>query len=720
MMEDRDGNIWVSQEYMGVVCLKVTERQYDIIQPGTTSNDPRSREIRMLQRIDRDQILIADNSGRLFMADGNLNNVHLVQTGDNVLSAIKGYDGSVWLGTRNNGLIAGGKHYLSDRIDCMLRDSRGRIWIGGLRNGLFLATQNNGQLAFNSYFTDKDYEIRSLALDKDGNLWVGTSTGIIVFNPDDFLKNPKHYKIIKCNFLRSMLADSRHRIWIGTVDDGVFVTDGINSGLRNITNQSFLKDNTIQSLSEDSRGNICIGTESGCLYYNPQTGKGNLLFFTDNRLRNFFNESAAVRLNDGRMAFGTLDGIAVVSASFSPRVHNGSILTFTDMLVNGMSVFSMGKDSPVEGSLSACSGVTLDYNQNSITVTFSTFHFGDNASMSYSYMLEGYDRTWSNPSALNFASYPNLPSGHYRLKVRFRMENGEWSKNVKEMDITVLPPLWARWWAILLYVIISCIIGYYVWRNVRRTYQLRKTIAVEKQLTEYKLRFFTNISHEFRTPLTIIQGAMEKMRSAKELPGTLKQPLSNMQHSVDRMLRLVNQLLEFRKMQNGKLSLALQEDNIVTFVYNIFVDFHAAAENRNINYQFLPTKKNITVFFDHNHMDKIVYNLLSNAFKYTPKKGSISLFIGVEDGNVVIRVKDTGIGISKKQQTVLFERYETGHVSADSIGIGLNLTKELVRVHHGEIRYDENPKGGSIFTVSVPASADCYKPDDFLNPSLTL
>ena len=299
--------------------------------------------------------------------------------------------------------------------------------------------------------------------------------------------------------------------------------------------------------------------------------------------------------------------------------------------------------------------------------------------------------------------------------MRYRDEGG-WGDDEQVLTITINPSKWATWWARLLYLLAALLMGYLIYRQLRAVERLNQRLAVERQLTEYKLRFFTNISHEFRTPLTLIQGAMEKINQAKDtVPGALKQPLSNMQQSTSRMLRLINQLLEFRRIQNNKLTLTLVETDIVQFVHNIFIGFHDVADNRHITYTFTPFRKSFLMYIDQGHVDKIVYNIISNAFKYTPEREIISVNIRQdEEGRICISVSDSGIGVSKEEQAELFDRFSTDRVSGDSIGIGLNLSQELAHAHHGEVTYQTNVPKGSVFTLVLPTDKGIYKETDFM------
>lgn len=349
-----------------------------------------------------------------------------------------------------------------------------------------------------------------------------------------------------------------------------------------------------------------------------------------------------------------------------------------------------------------------------MTIRFSMFNFKSAMGTRYSYYLEGYDKGWSEPSAYSFASYKNLPPGRYIFMVRAH-DNGPRPSEERQMVITIRQPWWSTWWACAIYMALAAIVGTAVFRQLRTVYRLRQRIAIENKLTEYKLQTFTNISHEFRTPLTIIRGAMQSIGN-QDIPAGMQQPISNMQKSVNRMMRLVNQLLEFRKMQNNKLRLALEETDVVKFIKEIFFSFKDIAENKRINYMFIPQEKSRMVFVDKGHLDKIAYNLLSNAFKYTPCQGEITVRLGFKDNKMIIRVEDNGVGIPKEKQPELFQRFMQSTFSNDSIGIGLNLTKALVEVHKGSISFMPNVPKGSIFTVELPTDKGVYCEEDFMAP----
>lgn len=288
------------------------------------------------------------------------------------------------------------------------------------------------------------------------------------------------------------------------------------------------------------------------------------------------------------------------------------------------------------------------------------------------------------------------------------------------LNIVITPPFWETTWAYLFYFLVVVIVLYVAFCLIRNFNNLRNRIQVETQLTEYKLMFFTNISHEFRTPLTMIQGALEKIESLNKIPKEMVYPIQLMNKSTNRMLRLINQLLEFRKMQNNKLSLMLEETDVMVFFYDIYRSFKETADDKLIDFHFAPSTSSYKMFVDQSKLDKIVYNLLSNALKYTPKGGKVvfAIIVNEEVGKLFISVSDNGVGIPKEKQGELFSRFMQSGFSHNSVGIGLHLTYELVNVHKGSISFDENEGGGSVFTVILPLDSSVYGKNDFLVSSI--
>ena len=722
MMEDRDGNIWVTAENYGVTCLKVRKRNYDVININS-NNTEKGNWVRMLRRIDDRRILIADMEGRLKISDDELQTIRPYSNEQrNYIAACLDSQGRLWLGSRGDGVTIDGQHYDSGRIDCIVQDRQGRMWLCGLKGKVGLATLSaNGEYSKREFLDDiKDLDPRTMLVDHRGDLWIGTRQGLYVCTPDSLVSNPKMYHKVMDGQVMCLYESSEKYIWVGTAGRGAFYAPSNKhraSQFKQVSVRDGLANNIVQGISETPQQHLTIATEDGLSFVDPFKRQIHNLFFPDSRLRNIFSERSIVRLRDGRMAFGSLDGI-VVTSQVEQQDAKRHLLLITGLEINGSSVYDMSEERPFEGDISQVKQLSLNHDQNSLTFYFSNLGYGEQRLTTYQCRLEGFDRDWQNLGNLNQTTYKNLASGTYILHVRCAEVAGQ-DFNETTLTIRILPPWYLTWWAIAIFALLLLIAVWWVYRQLRAKYLLRKAVAVEKQLTEYKLKFFTNISHEFRTPLTLIQGSMDRLSQLPDAVAQAHAPLSNMQRNVDRLMRLINQLLEFRRMQNNKLSLSLEDTDIVAFVRELCQGFHDAAEQKHIALTFVPSVKSLNVFIDRGFIDKAVYNLLSNAFKYTPGGGSVTVRVKIEDEKLRIIVEDTGTGVPENMREKIFDRFQRGQIGRDSLGIGLDLTAELIRTHHGTIRCDENPGGGSIFTITLPTDSSVYQESDFLKADPT-
>lgn len=710
MLMDNDGNIWVSQERFGVACLRAVPQRNVSLPPASTNR------VSMIWRMDKNDLAIADSHGRLYRSDGNLRHVSRLANDEARGFACRDLNGRLWTATDGKGVCINGRQYGNGSIRRIMCDNKGRMWLCRDGGGIAVATLSaEGKYIERSFLAKEKHLVpRAMAQDGNGNIWVGGEGGLYRFKPERLLVNADEYSRISDKPVRSLLIDSGNQIWVGMENNGVVYGPATSldaSRLRRLTIADGLPDNGVLAFAEDRQRNIYIITRKGCAVYDPSARRIFSFNPSGNAVKEEGNDGGAVLLNNGDMAIATDGDLRVIA--MQGHEENGRKLVVSDMEVNGMSVYGMGEASPVSEDISLCKEISLAHSQNSVVIKFSPLYYGTNGKAVFSCKLNGYDNQWSQASSLNFASYKNLPAGSYRLLVRCKDSDGNWSQAQTLLTLSVSPPWWATWWAVLLYIAFAILVTAIVYDQTRRVLRLRQNVALEKQMTNFKLAFFTDISHEFRTPLTLIQASIDHMRAVGDMPNSLRGSMSSLERSARRMMRLVNQLLEFRRMQAGKTGLALQETDLVPFLYNIWTNFHDEAENRKIGYQFLPQQKSIVAYIDRGHVDKIVYNLLSNAFKYTPKNGTIQLTLKI-GRNIEVSVSDTGVGISLERQADLFARYASGKVSANSMGIGLNLSLELAKAHHGSITYKPNGSKGSIFMLTLPAGKEAYQPADFM------
>lgn len=725
---DKAHNLWVAVENMGVyvVNFSKSEANYLYYKDGSDGIN-RENDVRLLRRIGN-HIYISNIQNGSSVANGLLQNWRSIRGyQDDVTSVAQDAHGRLFVGTRKKGIfsVSDGKNFVhtdnpasigKGKLSDIFFDKKNRMWVSLFDSGLDVYL--NGK--FVHVVESKSLQTRNMEMDKKGNIWLCTSQGVMFFNPDELLRNHKAYRMIHVSTadqindeVHCVYADSKGRIWIGSIGNGVKMIDGKDT--ITYTTRDGLADNNVQSIVEHKQtGDIWLGTDNGISRF--RKGKFNNFFFGANSLENACTEDNAVDLDNGDLAFATHHGVMTFNPCHIHESKPAFPLAITKIEANGISIGDLKDgEARLDGTLARAKEFSISYHLNSLTFFFSDFYYAKKNASTFTYYLEGYDKGWSSLSHVNFAQYRNLPVGHYILHVRSCNANGVWSPKEAVLQITVRPPFYATWWAYLMYIGLVAVVIYYVYVNFRRISALRNKVKVENQLTEYKLRFFTNISHEFRTPLTIIQGDMERLKTVDKVPGEMKQPLSSMAKSVARMMRLINQLLEFRKMQNDKLQLALEKTDIIAFLQDIFLNFSNIAENKQINFMFLPFDKSYEMYVDCNYLDKIIYNLLSNALKYTPSRGEVSLRVSLNaNQHLLILVEDTGVGVEKSRQSQLFQRFNRSNYSHDSIGIGLHLTAELVRVHHGRISYQDNQPHGSIFRIELPTDEKEYEEKDFM------
>ena len=747
VMEDRAGGIWVSSEYSGLSRISVLNEGTSRIYPESRELFDRSNTIRMLTKMPDGDIWVGTRKGGLYTFDSDLHSKMSNQYfHSNIYAIAEDNQGEMWVGTRGNGLKIGDSWYrnevsdpasLSDNnVFSLYRDRKDRMWIGTFGGGLELAEPTaDGKYKFRHFLQQKFglRMVRVIEEDDNGMIWVGTSEGVCIFHPDSLIADSDDYHLFNytngtfcSNEIRCIYRDTKGRMWVGTSGSGLNLCEP-EDNYRSLKYEHYgtsegLVNDVIQSILGDNNGNLWVATEYGISKFNPTNHSFENYFFSSYTLGNVYSENSACVGVDGKLLFGTNYGLLVIDPDKIQDSETFSPVVFTDLHVNGTQINPTMEDSPLKQSLAYSDEITLKYFQNSFLIDFSTFDYSDSGRTKYMYWLENYDKGWSTPSPLNFASFKYLNPGTYVLHVKSCNGAGVWNESETTLKIVIVPPFWKTNWAMLGYVLLLIVTLYFTFRIVRNFNSLRNRINVEKQLTEYKLVFFTNISHEFRTPLTLIQGALEKIQRVADIPRDLIHPLKTMDKSTQRMLRLINQLLEFRKMQNNKLALSLEETDVIAFLYEIFLSFGDVAEQKNMNFRFIPSIPSYKMFLDKGNLDKVTYNLLSNAFKYTPSNGTIILSVTVDEvkKTLQIQVADTGVGIPKEKQNELFKRFMQSSFSGDSIGVGLHLSYELVQVHKGTIEYKDNDGGGSVFTVCIPTDKNVYSEKDFLIPGNVL
>ena len=704
IIADRHDGVWVSSEYGGVSHIQVMDKGVERIYPNGEGNMDFSNVVRMVKKMNDGTVMVGTREGSLYHYSADMSQVLGKSHFDsNVYGIVQMPNGETWIGTRGKGIYgAKGLDFKDRNVFCMASDAKHRMWIGTFGKGLSLVYPRKDGYGVKTFFADSVglNEVRCMVIDKHGVLWCGTSGGLIRIPVDEFVKDASRYKTYVRDYeIRDVIVDRQGRLWLSASGDGLVQVepgDGETEPKFHVFNTSNgLVNNLVQSVVDTPDGNLWISTQQGVTAWNARKKSFENYMFSRNPMGNVYNENSAVCLDDGRVVLGGNYGLTIIQPSRLSHVSGLTDVVFT--------------------SYPYSDEITLTYEQRSPNIHFSTLDYSDVRNVKYTYRLEGFDQSWSQPSSTPWAAYQKLPAGKYLLHVKACTSDGTWGKE-SMLVIHIKPPFYLTSWAIMIYVLLVLGVIILVVKFVHDKNVLRNRIRLEQELTRYKLVFFTNIAHEFRTPLTLMQGSLEKEKrimKANRWQTELEKTIRVMDKSVQRMLRLIDQLLEFRKMQAGKLKLSLQETDAVMFVKGICRMFDDAAESKEIAYSFESSEPAHAMFLDQQMIDKVVFNLLSNAFKYTPAKGTISVSLSFTDV-MTIRVADTGVGIPQEKRAQLFSRFMQSSYTGESFGIGLHLTHELVKTHHGEIAYQENEGGGSVFVVTIPLQKDCYEASDFL------
>lgn len=371
-----------------------------------------------------------------------------------------------------------------------------------------------------------------------------------------------------------------------------------------------------------------------------------------------------------------------------------------------------GDNSLLKVDIDDTDPLVLSHKENIFSVHFAALDYTNPQNIQYAYILDGFEKQWTFADKQRSVTYTNLPKGEYVLRVRSTNSDGVWVDNERILNIVILPSFWETPVAYVLYVLFILIIILVAVYILFTIYRLKHEVSVEQQISDIKLRFFTNISHELRTPLTLIAGPVEQVLKNDKLPADAREQLVVVERNTNRMLRLVNQILDFRKIQNKKMKMQVQRVDIVPFVRKVMDNFEAVAEEHRIDFLFQTEKEHLYLWVDADKLEKIVFNLLSNAFKYTPNGKMITMFIREDEKTVSIGVQDQGIGIAENKKKSLFVRFENlvdkNLFNQASTGIGLSLVKELVEMHKATISVDSHLGEGSCFKVDFLKGKEHY------------
>ena len=669
------------------------------------------------------------------------------QTRNGVKSLAEDADGNLWVGTLD-GLchfnkttskirffkfaVSQGK-FSENLINSIVPESEG-VWVGTNGGGMRYLKPDGSYTTFVHSPKDKtsisDNFVVSLIKDAQNNLWIGTQNGLNYYDrrKNTFKRFIKRNKpnTLSNNSIITMFKDSKDRLWIGTDGGGVNYYNPITDKFYALNEQEKLTDDVIHAIIEDEQGDIWLSTDNGLyrLHFKgfdfPFTSKNVLVkhYNADDGLAsNQFQTNASLRLKNGELLFGGINGL---TSFFPDRLIKNKMkpkVAFTDFLIRNKPALVDSANSPLKKSITFSDQVELKYDEGYITIKFAALNFINPEKNKYAYKMEGISGDdWHYSGTQREANYTNLSPGKYVFKVKAANNDGLWNAEPITLKITVLPPWWQSWWAFVIYAVIVYYIVITIYRFQKNRLNLKRELYLEhlekerqEELHQMKIDFFTNISHEIRTPLTLILGPLEKLLTGAGLNAKVHRQLYQVQQNASRLMRLVTELMDFRKAESGHMKLSFSACNIVQFAEEIYLSFQNLAEDKQIDYRFESEVDKLEVFFDKDHLEKVVFNLLSNAFKFTPENGKIILHIAQIENEVKLQVIDNGKGISESNINQLFTKFfqvYNDEVANSGYGIGLALSKNIVELHKGTISVTSNtadPENRkTTFTVVLP------------------
>ena len=623
---------------------------------------------------------------------------------------------------------------LSDNnVYCVYEDHHGRIWAATFAGGInYISQGEHGETVFinhrnnlKGYPIDVCYKARFITSDNNGRLWVGTTTGAVAFDenfkkPEDiqfhhFSRVPNDTKSLSNNDVHWIIATQQKELYLATFGGGlnklISISEDGHGEFKSYSVLDGLSSDVLLSIREDHKQNLWISTENGICKFVPS---GERFENYDERSISFrvrFSEAASTLTSGGDMLFGTSNGLFMFTPDSIRKSSYVPPVVFSKLMVANEDVIP-GEKSILKVDLDDTQELVLSHDENIFSVQYAALDYTNPQNIQYAYILDGFEKQWTFADRQRSVTYTNLPKGDYIFRVRSTNSDGVWVDNERILNITILPSFWETPLAYVLYVCFVLLIIFVAVYILFTIYRLKHEVSVEQQISDIKLRFFTNISHELRTPLTLIAGPVEQVLKNDKLPADAREQLVVVERNTNRMLRLVNQILDFRKIQNKKMKMQVQQLNVVAFVRKIMDNFESVAEEHNIDFLFQTEKEALNLWVDADKFEKIVFNLLSNAFKYTPNGKMITVFIREDEGMVSVGVQDQGIGIAENKRKSLFVRFENlvdkNIFNQASSGIGLSLVKELVEMHKATISVDSRLGEGSCFKVDFLKGKEHY------------
>ena len=731
LFEDQFGNIWIGTIWKGLSVLKSSPSNTIFYYSDLTGDEP--FPVLSIFRENDELWLGTDGKGLNIINTAN-KTVETLSTrtwpsisGDYVQKIFKDSRGIYWMGTfssgltewnRNTGLIREFKH---SRIDSttisyndireILEDHEHNLWIatwgGGLNRyvpgeDIFRSFSGTGGGSLN--LTDNMTSIRFNS-DSSG-LWAGTfGNGLFYFD----LAREEFEKILHAELrnlkILSMYLDNENLLWIGTWGSGIRIFDVKSMTIVDFNSLDQISSSRITSIIEDDEGNMWISSKNGIYEYQRKDSTllkhGGFDLITNRE----FHINSSFRDSEGKIYFGGIEGVIAITPSVETRDE-----TIEPPAITSIQLYNDRLPSAYAEKAFRDKKLRLAFNQNYFTFNFASPYFPV-SDIIYSFKMEGLNEEWIN-TLNDFATFTNLNPGKYTFAVRSSINSIDWS-TPERLEIFIRQPLWKRWYAYVVYVSIFTLLLYLFQKYTREWEAMKSNLKLEtltrdkeNELHNIKQRFFTNISHEIKTPVSLILGATSRLNESGILNKEYSKELDSIRNSSRHLLHLINELLDFRRLEAEGIKLRVAEGDFLKFAREIYLSFQTQASQKNIDFRFNSGGESIHLWFDRDQMEKVLYNLISNAFKYTPPGGQVSIELDQDDQFCYFKVVDSGKGISEEQLSEIFKRFYQSENAAEiresGFGLGLSIAKDIVQLHGGEIGAVNNPESGISISVKIP------------------
>jgi ligand-binding sensor domain-containing protein/signal transduction histidine kinase/DNA-binding response OmpR family regulator len=773
ILRDREGIMWLGLLGGGVDRVDPRPKQFDLyrIPVDVNRQEIAPNSVRCLLAEENGNVWIGTRNFGLFIHDIHtgqyLNGTRLTDFASHSLPTVNAFlkrkgSGEIWIGTHDGGLFvydpkkkpgarvsafsnANSSWLPDDCIYSLFEDSSANVWVG-TRNGFVVISSDGTPYTYADIPLSADrlgrQSVTSIAQDHFGNIWLGTNRSGAFRAVGDF-HEPDGFAFVRYSSANGKIysdnitcfyADSRDRFWAGTEGEGLVRYSGTSDSFETVHGIYRLPGDAVFSIEQDRQGNLWLGTNEGLIRFwaedDPEKSTFRLFTTVDGLQDNVFSSNAVYKKSDGQLFFGGNKGYnsfypeQVVERVYSPlvvitdiKIFNRSWSQLDEKTKNRISPLAPGHTRKI----------TLSHRDNNINIDFAVLSYAEPSQNKFAYRLSGFDPEWKYTDASRrFAYYNNLRSGTYTFLLRGANERGAWSDASDTLEIVIKPAPWATWWACLLYVCVVALSVWYALRVMQNRIRMRAAVRLaemkrreSEELNHAKLQFFTNITHELMTPLTIISASLDELK--------MDMPEGNdhyrvMSDNAGRLMRLIRQILEFRKAETGNLKLKVSEGDLARFVQVSVDSFKPLIKKKEIHLGLILEESAVRGWFDPDKMDKILFNLLSNAAKYNRRGGSVEVSLSVDRqaGTASIAVRDNGEGISPEKMGDLFKRFYEGDYrkfQTTGTGIGLSLTKDLVDLHKGTIVVESESGYGTRFTVTLPIRKEAY-PEEQIDEAL--